>query len=382
MPEQMNSAMETKLHHRGRTAQIPIYLGKLLRNFAFLNDWKVIPMAAIIAGLVAMVIRGSFFVSMEGTLQGALALTCVGIWNGCFNSIQSVCRERDIVKREHRSGMHIFPYIVSHMLYQALLCLAQTIITIYVFYKVGVKFPENGLWLGISEMEFGVTLFLISYASDMLSLLVSCLAHSTTAAMTVMPFLMIFQLVFSGGIFALPDWATNLSKLSVSSYGVKCICAQADYNQTTMWAGWNVISRMKDQEIEITLTQGQILEVVTDRENPLMKGVAAIPVAKVPLLGEMTVGDFMDMARDTDVDEEIRDKELSISCTVQDLLDMVGERRVFETVTGKSAEAAQKPEYEHSRKNVTSCWWALLLYMMICGFLAALALKSIDKDKR
>ena len=51
---------------------------------------------------------------MEGNLKGAFALTCVAIWNGCFNSIQSVCRERPIIKREHRSGMHISSYAVSY----------------------------------------------------------------------------------------------------------------------------------------------------------------------------------------------------------------------------------------------------------------------------
>ena len=35
-----------------------------------------------------------------------------------------------MIKREHRSGMHISSYIVSHMLYQAFLGLAQTAVTL------------------------------------------------------------------------------------------------------------------------------------------------------------------------------------------------------------------------------------------------------------
>ena len=96
-----------RIHHTGRLSQVGIYLGKQMRFFINESDWKVLPMAAIIAGLVAMVIRRRFFVNMEGSLIGAFALTCVAIWNGCFNSIQAVCRERAIIKREHRSGMHI-----------------------------------------------------------------------------------------------------------------------------------------------------------------------------------------------------------------------------------------------------------------------------------
>lgn len=93
------------IRHRSREAQVPIYLGKFFRMFIYQNDWKVLPMAAVIAGLVSYVVRKDFFLTMEGTLKGAFALTCIAIWNGCFNSIQVICRERNIVKREHRSGM-------------------------------------------------------------------------------------------------------------------------------------------------------------------------------------------------------------------------------------------------------------------------------------
>ena len=81
------------IRHAGRIDQTFIYLGKQLRFFINQSDWKVLPMAAVIAGLVGMVIRRRFFVSMEGSLISAFALTCVALWNGCFNSIQSVCRE-------------------------------------------------------------------------------------------------------------------------------------------------------------------------------------------------------------------------------------------------------------------------------------------------
>ncbi len=114
----MNSR-QFKALHRGRGAQVWIYLGKLLRMFVYQSDWKVLPMAALIAGLVGMVIRKKMFLNMEGTIMGSFALVCVCIWNGCFNSIQVICRERDGVKREHRSGMHISSYICAHMLYQA-----------------------------------------------------------------------------------------------------------------------------------------------------------------------------------------------------------------------------------------------------------------------
>ena len=132
MPEQNASkdskkqAREFHVRHRGRGSQIWIYLGKMLRMFVYQNDWKVLPMSALIAGLVGLVIRKKMFLNMEGTLMGAFAVVCVCIWNGCFNSIQVICRERDVIKREHRSGMHISSYVISHMMYQFLICALQT----------------------------------------------------------------------------------------------------------------------------------------------------------------------------------------------------------------------------------------------------------------
>ena len=173
-----------KLRHRGRASQIPIYLGKQLRFFVNQSDWKVLPMAAIIAALVSMVIRKDFFLTMEGNLKGAFALTCVGIWNGCFNSIQAVCRERPIIKREHRSGMHISSYIVAHMIYQFALCAGQTGLSMYVMMLLGVQFPVPGFMTGWMIVDVGITLLLITYASDMMSLFISSVSHTTTGAPT------------------------------------------------------------------------------------------------------------------------------------------------------------------------------------------------------
>ena len=132
-----------RIRHNGRGSQVLIYLGKQFRFFVNQSDWKVLLMAGVIAALVAVVIRKRMFINMEGALIGGFALACVALWNGCFNSIQSVCRERAIVKREHRSGMHISSYVAAHMIYQFFLCTLQTALTMYVLQGVGVKFQSE-----------------------------------------------------------------------------------------------------------------------------------------------------------------------------------------------------------------------------------------------
>lgn len=305
-----------QIRHRGRGPQVIIYLGKLLRMFLYQNDWKVLPMAAIIAALVSMVIKKDFFLTMEGELKGSFALTCVAIWNGCFNSIQVICRERNILKREHRSGLHISSYVTAHMIYQALLCLVQSGITIYVLIIMGVKIPlADGLITISTAVDLTITVFLISFASDMLSLLISAISHSTTTAMTIMPFVLIFQLVFSGGIFNLPAWSEQVSHYTISSYGLKCFAAQSDYNNSPMVTLWNTLVKMKGSEIGGTYTIGQVLDLLDDKDSTVMAEIRSREIDAT-----FTVGELWDVLTSSETVNGILDRQIDASMTVGEIL--------------------------------------------------------------
>lgn len=265
--------------HRGRLAQIPIYLGKDFRMFIFQNDWKVLPMSALIAALIAIVVGQNMFVTMEGQFQCSLALTCICIWNGFFNSIQSVCRERPIIKREHRSGMHITSYVTAHLIYQMFLCAMQALITVGVCKIVGIKFPSKGFITPWFVLDIWITMFLITYASDITSLFISSIVHTTTTAMTVMPFMLIFQLVFSGGAFTLSGPAAWLTNITISKYGLVALCAQGNYNSLKSVTLWNTIFRVRESSPELKEALWQVekngmLEEILERSGEAMREAA------------------------------------------------------------------------------------------------------------
>ena len=363
--------------YRGRFGQIRIFLGKFLRMFVYQNDWKVLPMAALVAGMVSLVIRGGMFRNMEGTLEGAFAVACVAIWNGCFNSIQSICRERGIIKREHRSGMHISSYIAAHMLYQALLCLTQTVITVYIFRMMGVQFPDKAMFTSSMEFDFGITLFHITYAADMMALWISSVARSTTTAMTVMPFILIVQLVFSGGIFALPQWADPITDFTVSNYGLNCIAAQSDYNALPLSSGWSTLRRLRNEEIVITPTVGQIMDFMADESNGSVKELRDMDTGS-----GMKVGTMIDLAAMSPDIQENRDREIEIRTTVGQLIEAVGEDELRAAVETKSAEASRRTEYERTKANISSYWWRFIVFSFMFALFAMITLEFIDKDKR
>ena len=417
-----------RVRHADRVNQVVIYLGKQLRFFINENDWKVLPMAAIIAALVGMVIRERLFVNMEGSLIGGFALTCVAIWNGCFNSIQSVCRERPIIKREHRSGMHVSAYMAAHMIYQLLLCLAQTGLTIYVLIIMDVPFPGPGVITPFMMVDIGLSMLLISYASDMMSLFMSSISHTTTGAMTLMPFVLIFQLVFSGGLIPLPAWSQQFSNFTISNYGIKAIVSQSGYNELPMNTGWSVLSGMKDQEMDLNITVGQLLDALDTptvekrRDQVVLKSftrqealallkdvgenldVLNQPVVEGVTLGqalgllqvqtevtgaggqavneEVTLGRVVDFLKGSAALQQKRDQTFSLKMTVGDVFDLVGRDNLKAIVEKKTAEASYKAEYDCTPENVWRNWFMLILFILVFAALATISLELIDKDKR
>ena len=312
---------EYQYKHRGRVAQTFIYLGKLFRMFLFQNDWKVLPMSAVIAALVAFAVGANLFKTMEGTMMGTFALSCICIWNGFFNSIQMICRERAIVKREHRAGLHITSYVAAHMIYQMVLCLLQVVITLGVLKIMSIKMPERSMFTPWPEADLGISLFLITYCADMLALLVSAFARTTTTAMTIMPFLLIVQLLFSGGFFNLPQEAAPFTYLTATKSGLTAMCAQGDYNSQPMVTVWNSALKMKDVEVE--------------GEKPLL-----------------TMFQYIE-------ENDMRDELLM-----------------------ETAKQNQNPEYNFDPNIVLKCWGWLIIWTVVYAVLAVVLLEFIDKDKR
>lgn len=365
------------MRHRGRSFQVFIYLGKIIRIFLYQNDWKVLPMAAVVAGMASLVVRSGMFHSMEKTLLGSLALTCVAIWNGFFNSIQVVCRERSIIKREHRAGMHISAYLAAHMIFQAVLCALQAGITIYVCIFIGIKFPQDGLITNYYVLDMWITLFLVTFASDLMSLLISCIVRTTTAAMTVMPFILIFQLVFSGGIFELPKSVDFLSEFTFSHYGIQCIAAQSGYNELPMQSAWETLNKMKNSEIDAQVTVDQTMNVLYTNKNEALQNIRNAEVEN-----GVTVKDVMEKLMKSPEYKVFSDEKIPIKFKVSDVIDVFGWKKVKDAVDEKSMEAGQNSNYDKTRENVMECWITLVKMGLLMAILSVIALEFIDKDKR
>ena len=419
------------VRHRGRIPQIGIFFIKFLRLFFFQSDWIMLPVAALIGGIVGFVISSYFMVTMEGTMTGAFVLVCICVWIGCFNSIQSICREREVVKREHRSGMYISSYVIAHMLYQLLLCLIQTILILVVTHLSGVKYPDEGLLTKWFLADFGITILLITYAADMMSLWISSLAKTTTAAMTVMPFVLVFQLVFSGGMIPLPEVAKPVAALTVACPGFNAMASQADTNSKPYGSTVIMLRQVEGMNFEMKVTVGQILTILKDTDNESVLRLRSKEISQYVTVGDIlsqlmtsnefrkfrgeefmdgvTVGmaltlineaDFMDKYREQKVggvttvgevvdllaeDEsmkDIRSEEIVVSTTVGEAMKLIGKKDTEQKIKERATRMNYHSDYEHSLKNIIYNWLDLGIFIIVFSILTIITLQFVDKDKR
>lgn len=204
----------------GRAEQTRIYVGKCWRLFVNEKQWKNLVSTLLITLLICMVTSKDTFLEYQPTKNSCFAIVCACIWVGLFNSIQSICRERGIIKREHRTGLHISSYIGAHVIFEAGLCAAETLIVLLVVLARNAShLPESGLILPMAADMF-LTMYLTVFAADMMAILVSCVVKDSNSAMTVMPFVLIIQLIMAGVVFELEGIADTISNITISKWGL------------------------------------------------------------------------------------------------------------------------------------------------------------------
>ncbi len=213
-----------------RWQQVKIYVGKLFRLFITERGWKVLIFAAIIGLLVSSMIWDAMFKYTMETSRGIFSLVSACTWTGIFNSIQSICKERPIIKREHRTGLYISSYIFAHLIYECVICFLQAVI-IMACTLMFMKYPSDISFFGNIWLEYFITWFLIIYAADILGIAISSIVKTTATAMTVMPFILIFQLMLSGFLFSPAGIGGLFSRATVTNWGMRAGLVSAGYNE-------------------------------------------------------------------------------------------------------------------------------------------------------
>lgn len=196
--------------------QIKIYTRKFFRTLKRESIISII-MGFIITLLVMFVTSDNMYDTFEGTKSGLFSLICVCIWIGIFNSIQLVCREKnDIVKDELDKSLHATSYMAAHFIYQCILCAIQSFVVFVVFMFFMIV---GGKDIGFAPWYF-ITIFLVMLSSDAMAFVVSSIVPNPIVAMTVMPLLLLIQLVMAGVLFELEGMSDFVANFTISKWGM------------------------------------------------------------------------------------------------------------------------------------------------------------------
>ncbi len=214
-------------------------LGVLTKRYAELiwNDkmrLAILLLQPVIIGiLLKLVSNDKVFSVYEDTQTMLFCLSCASIWIGLFNSIQEICKERSILKREYMANLRLPLYIFSKFAIQFLLAAAQAFLLTLVFAVSQGEYPE-GIWLDPYVFEVMLTVHLTILAAMSMGLLISSVVKTGDKAMTLAPFVLIVQLLFSGILFKLKGAAKSIAYLTVSKWSVESMGSILDLNSLTL----------------------------------------------------------------------------------------------------------------------------------------------------
>ncbi len=178
--------------------------------------------APIIALLLTFFIKANILVNHLGKDTDAegpmFILVAVAVWFGIINAAREIVKEAPIYQRERAVNLGLFPYVFSKVVILGALCAIQSVMLLGI---VGFKsgYPDKGIILP-PFWEMYITLFLTAFSGLMLGLLISALAPNADRAMSLIPLLLVPQIIFSGDIFPLSGATQVISYIVSARWGL------------------------------------------------------------------------------------------------------------------------------------------------------------------
>jgi ABC transport system ATP-binding/permease protein len=172
-----------------------------------------------------------------GTLLLILILsTC---FTGAANSVRELVKERVIYSRERAAGLSSGAYLLSKLIILAILSALQAALLVVVG-LIGRKMPLTGSFLThLPLVELLIALAALAAASMTLGLLISAMVSTSERTMPLLVVIVLFQVVLTGGIFALNGKAgiEQVAWLSPSRWGFAAAASTTNLNVIQFPAG-------------------------------------------------------------------------------------------------------------------------------------------------
>ena len=144
----------------------------------------------------------------SGDAQRVIFLICfIAALFGCINGAREIVKEGAIYRRERLVNLGILPYMFSKIVVLGVLALLQTasmVLIVHIFEPF-----HQGVFLPVL-LEVYITLALSAVAGVIVGLAVSAMASNEDNANTLLPVILIPQVIFAGSIIPLKDWFSTV----------------------------------------------------------------------------------------------------------------------------------------------------------------------------
>jgi hypothetical protein len=165
----------------------------------------------------------------RGAIYFILAAT--SIWLGVMGGCKEIVTEKHIIKRELRSCVKLTPFLFSKVMLLVLIGSCQTAILSII---VGLMLLNISLW---SAVKLWLILWIAYITAANLGLCLSCFSPTYRFALTIVPLLLIFQLIFGGMIRPLAnlenisDWPEIMGCITIQRWAFEAAIGIDTYGQ-------------------------------------------------------------------------------------------------------------------------------------------------------
>ena len=186
----------------------------------------------IVAAALSLVASRDMYTGpkINNTQQILLMLGIATLWFGTSNAAREIVKERPVYLRERMVNLRLFPYILSKVGVLAVLGVLQVLVLFVIISLKTRHLPSQGILLP-APIEMVISLSLCALAGLLGGLLISSLVRSTDRAMSIVPIVLIPQVIFSGAVFDLSGWAKVLSYLTISHWCLAALGSTVKINE-------------------------------------------------------------------------------------------------------------------------------------------------------
>ena len=187
--------------------------------------------APLIGYLLTLVASSDIYESYDDTKAILFSMGCSCIWLGLLNSVQEICKEKVILQKEHMADLKLSAYLLSKFIVQGVLAFIQATLVVLVFQKI-VGQSEYSILIN-SFWDIQIICFLSILSSASLGLFISSLVKNSNIAMSIIPLLLVPQLLFSGILFKLEDATDFVSNIILCRWSVEGLGTSVNLNELT-----------------------------------------------------------------------------------------------------------------------------------------------------